>query len=332
MRRQPTRLFAALIAAALFQLAAAGVSSVSAAPKGANWGPDYFPNSIVTTHEGKKVHFYDDLIKDKIVIINFIYTSCADTCPLQTARLAEVQRMLGDDIGTRYQMYSISLDPERDTPEKLAEHAKAYDAGPGWTFITGDPSELAVIRHKLGERSRSLNEHRTDMVVGNDIKGSWRRTSAFDDFERIVLAIREMDHDWLSGKLKDERFTTQYSENTRRITLSAAQQTGQAMFQKGCAACHTIGAGKKVGPDLYDVTARRERQWLVNFIMHPDVMRDRKDPIAVALHAQYPGTKMPYLGISETDAGDLLAYIDTWTKYIKASQGDRVEKLQEKGG
>lgn len=332
MRRFFGSCVAALAAAALCQFAAAFIQTASAAPKGSRWGPDYFPNFIVTTHEGKKVKFYDDLIKDKIVIINFIYTSCADTCPLQTARLAEVQRLLGDDVGTRYQIYSISLDPERDTPEKMAEHAKAFDVGPGWTFITGDPAELAIIRHKLGERSRSLVEHRTDMVVGNDIKGSWRRTSAFDDFERVVLAVREMDHEWLSGKKKDERFISNYSDSARKITLGTAQQTGQALFQKGCAACHTIGGGRKVGPDLFDVTSRRERDWLVNFIMHPDQMRARKDPIAVALQAQYPGTKMPYLGISKTDAGDLLAYIDRWTNHLKANSAAKVEEKAGEGG
>lgn len=332
MRRQTVHCLFMLAFGALCHLALAGVQTAAAAPNGSRWGPDYFPNFVVTTHEGKKVKFYDDLIKDKIVIINFIYTSCADTCPLQTARLAEVKNRLGDIVGKRYHFYSISLDPQRDTPEKLKEHAAAYDTGPGWTFITGDPAELAVIRHKLGERSRSLAEHRTDMVIGNDIKGSWRRTSAFDDFDRVILAIREMDHDWLSGKEKDDRFVASYSENARKITLGAAKQTGQALFYKACAACHSIGDGKKVGPDLYDVDGRRPRDWLINFIMHPDQMRDRKDPIAVALHAQFPGTKMPYLGISKTDAEDLLKYITVRTDHIKAIAGGTAEKSTGSGG
>src|SRR4029077_15107933 len=63
------------------------------------WGADYFPNVPLTTQDGIKVHFYDDLIKGKIVVIDLIYTHCVDACPLETARLAQVQKMLGDRVG-----------------------------------------------------------------------------------------------------------------------------------------------------------------------------------------------------------------------------------------
>ena len=62
----------------------------------ARWGANYFPNVPLVTHEGETVHFFDDLIKDKIVAINFIYTHCPDTCPLETAQLVKVQEILGE--------------------------------------------------------------------------------------------------------------------------------------------------------------------------------------------------------------------------------------------
>ena len=80
------------------------------------WGKDYVPNVPVVTQDGKTLNFYDDLIKDKIVVFSFIYTSCKDICPLATARLAEVQDKLGDRIGRDIFFYSISIDPEHDTP------------------------------------------------------------------------------------------------------------------------------------------------------------------------------------------------------------------------
>src|SRR5436190_17155902 len=89
-----------------------------------HWGADYFPNIELTTHEQKHVHFFDDLVKGKVVMINFIYTSCPDSCPLETARLAEVQDILGERVGRDVFMYSISIDPARDTPEKLAQYAE----------------------------------------------------------------------------------------------------------------------------------------------------------------------------------------------------------------
>src|SRR6185295_1914542 len=85
-----------------------------------------FPNVTLTTHDGKKVKFYDDLLKDKIVIINFMYIRCQGTCPGTTANLVKVQKLLGDRVGKDIFMYSITLKPEEDTAKDLAAYAKAY--------------------------------------------------------------------------------------------------------------------------------------------------------------------------------------------------------------
>ena len=108
-----------------------------AAPKGSPWGADYFPNVELTDQDGKTVKFYDDLIKDKVVAINFIYTHCGDTCPAETASLRQVQKLLGDRVGKDIFFYSISIDPDHDTPKVLKEYADKFHAGPGWRFLTG---------------------------------------------------------------------------------------------------------------------------------------------------------------------------------------------------
>ena len=109
-----------------------------------------FPNVTLTTHEGKKVKFYEDLLKDKIVLINFMYVKCQGTCPGTTANLVKVQKLLGNRVGKDIFMYSITLKPEEDTPERLAAYAKAYKVGPGWQFLTGDPKDVELLRQKLG--------------------------------------------------------------------------------------------------------------------------------------------------------------------------------------
>src|SRR4051794_15714299 len=78
---------------------------------------NYFPNTELITQDGKKVHFYDDLIKDKVVAITMIYTQCKYNCPLETARMRQVQKELGDHAGKDVFFVSISIDPEHDTPE-----------------------------------------------------------------------------------------------------------------------------------------------------------------------------------------------------------------------
>src|SRR5829696_490826 len=103
---------------------------------------NYFPNVQLTTHEGKKVRFYDDLIKDKIVVINFMYAKCEGICPGITTNLVKVQRLLGSRVGKDIFMYSLTLKPEQDTPEALAEYARMHKVGPGWQYLTGSPADL----------------------------------------------------------------------------------------------------------------------------------------------------------------------------------------------
>jgi hypothetical protein len=105
------------------------------APTGTRWGANYFPNVTLTTQDRKTVHFYDDLLRDKAVAIELVYTNCRYSCPLETARLAQVQKLLGDQMGKGVFFYSISIDPKRDTPEVLKAYAEKFHAGPGWLFL-----------------------------------------------------------------------------------------------------------------------------------------------------------------------------------------------------
>jgi protein SCO1/2 len=108
------------------------------------------PNVELVAHTGQKVRFYDDLIKDKKVVINFIYATCNGICVPVTARLAEVQRLLQGRVGRDIFFYSISLKPEEDTPEVLRRYAEAHQAGPGWLFLTGKPADIETLRRGLG--------------------------------------------------------------------------------------------------------------------------------------------------------------------------------------
>lgn len=125
-------------------------STVSTAKKKSRWGENYFPNTTLITQDGEKRKFFDDLIKDKVVAINFIFTSCKDSCPLETARLRKVQEILGDRVGKDIFLYSISIDPETDTPAVLKAYKEKFNIGPGWTFLTGDEQEIILLRKKLG--------------------------------------------------------------------------------------------------------------------------------------------------------------------------------------
>ena len=277
-----------LMAATAVAVAAAAVwNSIDSKALDRPWGESYIPNSTVMTQRGKPVKFYDDLVKGKIVIISFIYTSCTDICPLTTARMAQLEEKLGDLVGRDVFMLSMTVDPERDTPERLKEYAERFQAGPGWSFVTGKPEDIRAINYKFGERSKVLSEHRNEIVLGNDATGEWQKDSVFGDIDRLVMTVRALHPKWRDEVRAPDRNT---SSNTG---LAMSSQPGQALFKKMCAPCYTIGVGDRVGPDLRDVTTRRDQSWLTAFIQDPAKLRARHDPVALALMAGYPAVRMP---------------------------------------
>src|SRR5215472_17433347 len=139
-------------------------------------GPDrsHFPNIELITKDGKKVHFYDDLIKGRIVAIDMIYTTCQYACPLATARLAEVQKKLGARVGEDIFFYSISIDPVHDTPQVLKAYMEKYKIGPGWTFLTGRKEDIDFLSKRLGlysDPSINADGHLPHLLIGNEATG-----------------------------------------------------------------------------------------------------------------------------------------------------------------
>src|SRR2546421_11657813 len=123
---------------------AVALLSIGPAVAGGPWGADYFPNVPLITQDGATVHLYDDLLKGKSVAINVIYTSCKDECPLETARLAQVQKLLGGRVGKDIFFYSITIDPKGDKAEVLKAYAQKYGVGPGWLFLAGKAQDIKL--------------------------------------------------------------------------------------------------------------------------------------------------------------------------------------------
>src|SRR5690242_14598616 len=92
----------------------------------------HLPNVELITQDNQKVHFYTDVVKDKRVVIQFMFTRCKDICPVITHHLVEVQRVLNGRVGRDIFFYSISLSPEEDSPAALKAYAKMHNVGPGW--------------------------------------------------------------------------------------------------------------------------------------------------------------------------------------------------------
>ena len=159
----------------------------------------YFPNFELTTHEGKRVKFYDDLIKDKIVVINFMYAKCDGICVPITANLKRVQKLLGNRVGRDIFMYSITLKPQEDTPEKLNHYVQMHNLKPGWTFLTGKPEEIEILRRKMGlwtsnaKNDKDLTNHIGMVRYGNEARQWWAMFPGKAKAPWIVESILWMD-------------------------------------------------------------------------------------------------------------------------------------------
>lgn len=110
----------------------------------------HLPGVELVSHQGKKVRFYDDLIRDKKVVINFMYAHCEGICIPVTTNLVRVQKLFGERMGRDLFFYSITLKPEEDTAAELKHYAAMHGVGPGWLFLTGAPENTELLRRRLG--------------------------------------------------------------------------------------------------------------------------------------------------------------------------------------
>lgn len=161
------------------KLAAASVEQLAnnACKKPGGASAKYFPNMIVMTHEGRKAWFYDDLIKGKIVGLNFMSVRSEDQFAV-TQNMAKVQDLLGDKLGRDVFMLSITTDPEHDTAEVLEAFAKKHDAKDGWLFVTGKVPDMQALYHKLGAHDHGPAGGHHIWRYGNEPYARWASSHA----------------------------------------------------------------------------------------------------------------------------------------------------------
>jgi protein SCO1 len=156
----------------------------------------YFPDIVVQTHEGKALRFYEDLIRDRTVTLNFMYLNCEDgSCPITIHNLLHAQKRLKSRVGKDIFMYSITLDPERDTAAALKKHARSHGVGPGWLFLRASPQDTEILRRKLGFYSSDpavdakKSNHAAMVRYGNEPRQLWAAISGFAKPEVIARAV-----------------------------------------------------------------------------------------------------------------------------------------------
>ena len=321
-----------------FAILATGFAVSFAVPSHASsagdvWGADYFPNYELQAHTGETLRFFDDVIKDKVVAVNFIFTTCKDVCPMETARMVSVYKIMGDRVGSDVFFYSITIDPENDTVDVLRDYAERFGVdGENWKFLTGKKEEIDAIREKFGLygdplEEQDLSNHNINLMLGNQATGHWVRRSPF---ENPYILSNQLGA-WLHGyKEAGEHVQNNYASAPKLRQISS----GEMMFRDRCASCHDISGGlapgrnaRPLGPDLYGVTLRREDAWLRRWLAEPDEMVASGDPVAVALDAQWE-IVMPNFRLDDREIDDLINYMAGETTRIEQRYAAAVEEKE----
>lgn len=133
------------------------------------------PDVAVVDQTGRPLHFYRDLVAQKVVVVAFFFTRCQDACSIVGYTLDHLQSALGDRLGRDVSIVSVSIDPSHDTPAALAEWAKRHHVQRGWTLVTGDEDSMSrLARAFTGDNARP-GLHSIVVYIGNDRTGEWVR-------------------------------------------------------------------------------------------------------------------------------------------------------------
>jgi protein SCO1/2 len=186
------------------------------------------PDTIVYDQHGRRLSFYNDLVKGKTVAINFLFTTCTTICPPLAATFRKVQQELGDRVGRDVSLISISVDPATDVPERLKKFAAKFNAGPGWTFLTGSPPEMDRLLKALGAAVADKNDHTPMVLVGNEAAEFWTRTYGLAAPAAIVKVINDAserskgESSTVEVPLPQDSTTTGQPQRQLRKTVNAA--------------------------------------------------------------------------------------------------------------
>lgn len=151
---------------------------------------NYFTDLPLVAQDGHNVRFYSDVLRDRVVLINFVYTDCKDACPLLTYKLKQVKEALGPRFGEEVFFVSISIDPENDSPEVLRKFAGDQQADvPGWLFLTGEKTNVDLVVKKLGQFRPRPETHSTVLLAGNVRTRHWTKISPSASVLEITLKL-----------------------------------------------------------------------------------------------------------------------------------------------
>ncbi len=155
----------------------------------------WFSDVELLDQDGRKVRFYSDVLKGKIVVINAFFTTCTSVCPPMNRNMEMIQAALGDRVGKDVFLVSISVDPLTDTPPRLKEYAQKFHAKPGWMFLTGKKENVDWALYKVGQYVETKDDHTTGVIVGNETTGLWKKMFGLGKAAELIQIVESVAND-----------------------------------------------------------------------------------------------------------------------------------------
>ncbi len=153
----------------------------------------YFGDDILTDQDGQQLRFYTDLLRNHTVLINVVFTHCDDACPLMTRLLRQVRGHLGDEFGSEIYFLSLSIDPQRDTPQDMKAFAQRHQVDePGWRFLVADEATMQEVLGRLGQWSDRPESHNTLLIAGNTSRAHWTKLRPDTPPDKIAERLRSL--------------------------------------------------------------------------------------------------------------------------------------------
>ncbi|BDM23195.1 SCO family protein [Pseudomonas sp. LRP2-20] len=136
----------------------------------------WFTDTVLKDQNGRALRFYSDVLKDKVVMLNVIFTHCTDACPLITRKLRDVREAMGPELASQVTFVSISSDPLNDTPAALKAYAEKQGVdSANWLFLTGDKADVDLVLGRIGQFLPSPEQHSTQLIAGDVAGKRWSK-------------------------------------------------------------------------------------------------------------------------------------------------------------
>lgn len=167
-----------------------GAAATEAAP--VTGRPVHLTDTQLLDQDGRKLRLASDAVGNKVVVVTFVYTNCADTCPMVSHTFSQLQEQLGALMEDRVRLLSLTVDPARDTPARLKEYAAHFNPKRGWLWLTGEQAHVTAAQKAFGVTIRNPENHPAQILVGDPKSGRWTRIYEVDQPQQVLVKVNEL--------------------------------------------------------------------------------------------------------------------------------------------